>query len=146
MSLQQGNVFTPVCHSVTVRVGLCQGEPPPAPTVQLHQLQAGGTHPTGMYSCGMLFHDVAVWVTVKVWHCELRQKTTTSLEETFKFKPEKHCIFIGLRSDALWSEESLDLVSLSDVSSLRSLCWDQWAVTKETEMLGWWICASLLLI
>ena len=38
--LWQGNVFTPVCHSVH-RGGVC--EPPCA-------VQAGGTHPTGMQS------------------------------------------------------------------------------------------------
>ena len=71
--LRQGNVFTPVCHSVQggslSRVSLCPGgslsrwgvsfqmgglcpggslrENPPPPIWQ----QAGGTHPTGMHSC-----------------------------------------------------------------------------------------------
>ena len=64
-SLGQGNVFTPVCHSVyrgggsakphcrqTVGVGVGrtpQGRLPPG----IRQ-QAGGTHPTGMHPCSTM--------------------------------------------------------------------------------------------
>ena len=58
-SLGQGNVFTPVCHSVNggvVSAPLHAGIHPPwaatprqIPTGYVQQ--AGGTHPTGMHTC-----------------------------------------------------------------------------------------------
>ena len=57
--LRQGNVFTPVCHSVH-RGGLpyppgqtppWTGTPSPAQCMLGYDQQAGGTHPTGMQSC-----------------------------------------------------------------------------------------------
>ena len=60
--LGQGNVFTPVCHSV--HGGVCHthtpGETPPGQTAHPAQCmlgyaqQAGGTHPTGMQSCSFI--------------------------------------------------------------------------------------------
>ena len=61
-SLGQGNMFTPVCHSV-YRGGLVPGvagpggggclvETPPTATA------AGGTHPTGMHSCYKLNYSL----------------------------------------------------------------------------------------
>ena len=66
--LRQGNVFTPVCSSV--HRGVChpspgqtppgrhppgqkppQADTPPAQCMLGYGQQAGGTHPTGMYSC-----------------------------------------------------------------------------------------------
>ena len=65
--LRQGNVFTPVCHSVH-RGGLPHtypwadkppGQTPPSLPGQCmlgYGQQAGGTHPTGMQSCNTDFH------------------------------------------------------------------------------------------
>ena len=65
-SLGQGNIFTPVCHSVhrgdLVREGGCLVQGVPAPGVSGPRggawwrpprtaTAAGGTHPTGMHSC-----------------------------------------------------------------------------------------------
>ena len=72
--LREGNVFTPVCHSVQGGVypsmqwakwgcvtGVCNqggvgpgGCTTPTPTGQ----QAGGTHPTGMLSCFIIYTEV----------------------------------------------------------------------------------------
>ena len=43
-SLGQGNIFTPVCHSV--HTGVPGGAPPPRTATAM-----GGTHTTGMHSC-----------------------------------------------------------------------------------------------
>ena len=69
--LWQGNVFTPVCHSV--HGGICHtpspGQTPPRQTPSPGQTpplaqcmlgygqQAGGTHPTGMHSCIHIVSD-----------------------------------------------------------------------------------------
>ena len=61
--LRQGNVFTPVCHSVHRGGGVClpqvpgggradpPGRHPPAQCMLGYGQQAGGTDPTGMHSC-----------------------------------------------------------------------------------------------
>ena len=45
-SLGQGNIFTPVCHSVHTPIR----HPPPRDTTGYGQ-QEGGTHPTLMHTC-----------------------------------------------------------------------------------------------
>ena len=60
-SLGQGNVFTPVCHSV--HMGLCipacnGADTPPLDTTGYGQ-QVGSTHPTGMHTCYTL--SVEMW-------------------------------------------------------------------------------------
>ena len=67
-SCGQGNIFTPVCHSVHRGVSArenppCQGEPPwdqtprdqtplpPGEQTAAYDQRATGTHPTGMHSC-----------------------------------------------------------------------------------------------
>ena len=57
-SLGQGNIFTPICHSVhrgvPARGGACSrgvpGRDPPRTVTA-----AGGTHPTGMHSCFWIY-------------------------------------------------------------------------------------------
>ena len=88
--LWQGNVFTPVCHSVHMKGGLPHtplgwppgqtppwagtppsrhpGQTPPAQCMLGYGQQAGGTHPTGMQSCTWTF-----------LHCNLNCKCTHTL-------------------------------------------------------------------
>ena len=61
-SLGQGNIFTPVCHSV--HKGGSTGQVPPRDQVHPRAVhagrygqQAGGTHPTGMHSCLIIIVD-----------------------------------------------------------------------------------------
>ena len=64
-SLEQGNVFTPVCHSVqggvSVSRGVCirgVGQIPPSDTTG-YGPRVGGTHPTWMHSCLANFQNAA---------------------------------------------------------------------------------------
>ena len=72
-SLGQGNVFTPVCHSVhrgcvsqhswgrpplQGRHALPRQTPPPHSDTTWYSQQVGGTHPTGMHTC--LFSEYLV--------------------------------------------------------------------------------------
>ena len=71
MKLRQGNVFTPVCHSVHGWGGSATppagrhpradnprplGRHPPAQCMLEYGQQTGGTHPTGMHSYYNLFY------------------------------------------------------------------------------------------
>ena len=85
-SLGQGNVFTPVCHSVhggclPLGAGVTPLNTPPGhtpldnPRTHTHPghippgemaIEAGGTHPTGMHSCyncncDYLYHGLNEW-------------------------------------------------------------------------------------
>ena len=67
-SCGQGNIFTPVCHSVhrgggsaSMHAGIPtppdqadppdQSDPPPGELTPAYGIRAAGTHPTGMHSC-----------------------------------------------------------------------------------------------
>ena len=64
--LQEGNVFTPVCHSFCSKGGLSQhaiyrgctspGRHPHRQTPPKTAAEAGGIHPTGMHSSSEQFH------------------------------------------------------------------------------------------
>ena len=93
-SLGQGNIFTPVCHSVhmggggsaSVHAGIPSPDhasPPSAEHAGRYSARAGGTHPTGMQSCYNRVHtscnfqvngDVH-WTNLKV--CPFSSSCTT---------------------------------------------------------------------